>query len=80
MCDRRRTVLIAFDFDGTLYPLRPYDSEQRLLMKAVENRSTQERTEAMQAVRNDMEGLLSLGEFTENVCTIHATRSGAPAR
>jgi len=34
-------------------------------MKAVENRSPQERTEAMQAVRNDMEGLLSLGEFTE---------------
>lgn len=59
-------ILIAFDFDGTLYPLRPYDSEQRLLLKATRQAGTLKRAIAKRAVLKDMKGMMHLGEFTHN--------------
>lgn len=66
MHDHPTPLLIAFDFDGTLYPLRPYDSEQRLLLKATEQAGTLKRALAKRAVLKDMKGMMHLGEFTDN--------------
>lgn len=66
MHDHPTPLLIAFDFDGTLYPLRPYDSEQRLLLKATERAGTLKRAIAKRAVLKDMKGMMHLGEFTDN--------------
>lgn len=59
-------LLITFDFDGTLYPLRPYDSEQRLLLKATKQAGTLKRAIAKRSVLKDMRGMMHLGEFTDN--------------
>lgn len=59
-------ILIAFDFDGTLYPIRPYDSEQRMMFKATRNAGTLKRRLAKRAVLKDMKGMMHGGEFTYN--------------
>lgn len=54
--------LIAFDFDGTLYPISPYDSEQRLILEA--NRGKEKEAEAQTAVLDDMAGCYDHDAFT----------------
>ncbi len=58
-----KQYLIAFDFDGTLYPLLPYDSEQRLVLAAARNRGHLNRVRAKRMVLKDNEGKMRQGEF-----------------
>jgi len=59
----KKKYLIAFDFDGTLYPLRPYDSEQRLVLSNAKGRGHLNRVRAKRMVQKDLEGRMGLGEF-----------------
>ncbi len=54
-------TLIAFDFDGTLYPIAPYDSEQYLML--INNRGTDRYKETVDVVKRDMEGKLGHENF-----------------
>ncbi len=58
-------LLIAFDFDGTLYPLRPYDSEQRLMLLASPAHRLLQRRIAKRAVCKDMQGGMDFNQFTQ---------------
>lgn len=58
-----KKYLIAFDFDGTLYPLIPYDSEQRLVLSTAKNRGHLNRLRAKRMVEKDNQGRMGLGEF-----------------
>ena len=55
-------TLVAFDFDGTLYPIAPYDSEQLLML--ISNRKNARYEEAVEIVRRDQEGLLGHENFS----------------
>ncbi|MDY0289404.1 MAG: haloacid dehalogenase-like hydrolase [Sphaerochaeta sp.] len=55
--------LVAFDFDGTLYPLIPYDSEQRLVLSTARDRGHLNRLRAKRMVAKDNQGRMGLGEF-----------------
>lgn len=59
----KKKHLVAFDFDGTLYPLVPYDSEQRLVLSTAKNRGHLNRLRAKRMVIKDSEGNMDLGEF-----------------
>jgi len=59
----KKKYLIAFDFDGTLYPLHPYDSEQRLVLTTAKSRGHLNRVRAKRMVQKDHEGKMGLGEF-----------------
>ncbi len=59
----KKKYLIAFDFDGTLYPLLPYDSEQRLVLSTAKGRGHLNRVRANRMVQKDSEGKMGLGEF-----------------
>ena len=59
----KKKYLIAFDFDGTLYPLLPYDSEQRLVLSTAKGRGHLNRLRAKRMVQKDSEGRMGLGEF-----------------
>lgn len=59
----KKKNLVAFDFDGTLYPLVPYDSEQRLVLSTAKNRGHLNRVRAKRMVLKDSEGRMDLGEF-----------------
>ncbi|HHT81120.1 MAG: HAD family hydrolase [Sphaerochaeta sp.] len=59
----KKKNLIAFDFDGTLYPLIPYDSEQRLVLSTAERKGHLNRLRAKRMVLKDNEGRMDLGEF-----------------
>jgi phosphoserine phosphatase len=56
-------TLIAFDFDGTLYPFAPYDSEELLMLLASRSRGELIRARAKRAVAKDMAGKSSLEVF-----------------
>ncbi|HKL59741.1 MAG TPA: HAD family hydrolase [Sphaerochaeta sp.] len=59
----KKKHLVAFDFDGTLYPLVPYDSEQRLVLSTAKDRGHLNRLRAKRMVLKDSEGRMGLGEF-----------------
>ena len=59
----KKKNLIAFDFDGTLYPLLPFDSEQRLVLSNAKGRGHLNRLRAKRMVLKDSEGRMDLGEF-----------------
>ncbi len=59
----KKNNLVAFDFDGTLYPLVPYDSEQRLVLSTAKDRGHLNRVRAKRMVVKDSEGRMDLGEF-----------------
>ena len=59
----KKKNLVAFDFDGTLYPLVPYDSEQRLILSTAKNRGHLNRLRAKRMVQKDREGRMGLKEF-----------------
>lgn len=56
-------TLIAFDFDGTLYPFAPYDSEELLMLLASRSRGELIRARAKRAVAKDIAGKSSLEVF-----------------
>jgi phosphoserine phosphatase len=58
-----KKYLIAFDFDGTLYPLNPYDSEQRLVLSTARGRGHLNQVRAKRMVLKDRQGKMGLGEF-----------------
>ncbi len=58
-----KKYLIAFDFDGTLYPLYPYDSEQRLILSTANGRGHLNRLRAKRMVLKDIQGKMKHGEF-----------------
>ncbi len=60
-----KKYLIAFDFDGTLYPLVPYDSEQRLVLSTAKGRGHLNRVRAKRMVLKDRQGRMGLGEFNQ---------------
>ena len=59
----KNKTLIAFDFDGTLYPIIPYDSEQRLVLSTAKGRGHLNRVRAKRMVQKDQKGEMGLGEF-----------------
>ncbi len=59
----KKKTLVAFDFDGTLYPLLPYDSEQRLILSTAKGRGHLNRIRAKRMVLKDNQGKMGLGEF-----------------
>lgn len=59
----KKKNLVAFDFDGTLYPIVPYDSEQRLILSTAKNRGHLNQMRAKRMVLKDSEGRMGLGEF-----------------
>lgn len=59
----RKKNLIAFDFDGTLYPIVNYDSEQRLMLRTARDRGLLARIRTQRAVRKDQRGDMLLDEF-----------------
>ncbi len=52
------TNLIAFDFDGTLYPLNPYDSEQMLLRSIAKTQGTLWAKRTKHLIIQDQKGAL----------------------
>jgi len=63
---RLMDTLIAFDFDGTLYPFAPYDSEELLMLLASKKRGRLMQIRAKRAVARDMAGKSPLDEFDRN--------------
>ncbi|MBI9093794.1 MAG: haloacid dehalogenase-like hydrolase [Sphaerochaeta sp.] len=59
----QKKFLITFDFDGTFYPLYPYDSEQRLILSTARVRGHLNRVRAKRMVLKDRQGEMALGEF-----------------
>lgn len=59
----KKKNLVAFDFDGTLYPIHPYDSEQRLVLSTAKGRGHLNRVRANRMVQKDREGRMGMGEF-----------------
>jgi len=59
----KKKYLIAFDFDGTLYPLLPYDSEQRLVLTTAKGRGHLNRVRAKRMILKDKQGKMAHGEF-----------------
>lgn len=55
-------TLVAFDFDGTLYPIAPYDSEQLLML--INNRGTERYEETVELVKRDQAGNLGHENFS----------------
>lgn len=53
-----KDALIIFDFDGTLYPIDPYDSEQALLLAMAQDNNLWFRLCAHRLVRQDQKGQL----------------------
>ncbi|MGE4584057.1 MAG: HAD family hydrolase [Sphaerochaeta sp.] len=51
-------ALIAFDFDGTLYPIKRYDSEQRLIRKHAATKGTLFQMRCKRFIKQDQEGKL----------------------
>lgn len=56
-------VFVAFDFDGTLYPISPYDSEQLLMLKRSRKKGWLSYLKAKYAVFLDQRGM-SWEKFT----------------
>ncbi|WP_320130404.1 HAD family hydrolase [uncultured Sphaerochaeta sp.] len=61
-----KSTLIAFDFDGTFYPIAPYDSEQLLMLKCAASKGLLNRTRAKRAVIKDMKGCSDWQTFTDD--------------
>ncbi|AEV28504.1 haloacid dehalogenase superfamily protein, subfamily IB, phosphoserine phosphatase [Sphaerochaeta pleomorpha str. Grapes] len=59
-----KDTLIAFDFDGTLYPIDPYDSEQLLMLACSAKKGTLNRKRTKLAVRQDQKGNMDWAAFT----------------
>lgn len=59
-------ALVAFDFDGTLYPLCPYDSEQLLMYLNTKGKGKLQRKRVKRAIVSDQEGKSGLTQFNSN--------------
>ena len=55
--------LVIFDFDGTLYPFRPYDSEQTLVLSHAKTKGPLFRFRARRFVRADQKGAFNNPQF-----------------
>ncbi|NLZ76830.1 MAG: HAD family hydrolase [Spirochaetales bacterium] len=55
--------LVIFDFDGTLYPFRPYDSEQTLVLSHAKTKGPLFRLRARLFVRADRKGAFNNPQF-----------------
>jgi phosphoserine phosphatase len=55
--------LVVFDFDGTLYPFRPYDSEQTLVLSHAKTKGPLFRLRARLFVRADQRGAFNNPQF-----------------
>ncbi len=53
-----KRACIIFDFDGTLYPIAPYDSEQRLIRKVAAAKGIHFRQRAKRLIAQDQAGKL----------------------
>lgn len=58
-----KRACILFDFDGTLYPIAPYDSEQRLLSRNAEPKGMLFRLRTKRLIAQDQAGKLVDGAF-----------------
>lgn len=56
-------VCITFDFDGTLYPIAPYDSEQRLILEIAQHKGRIFRNRAKRFIAQDLAGRVPHGSF-----------------
>lgn len=55
--------LVLFDFDGTLYPIDPYDSEQMLLLSTSKQKGVMFKRRCKHLIRQDQKGNLRGREF-----------------
>jgi phosphoserine phosphatase len=60
----QKTAFIAFDFDGTLYPFHPYDSEHLLMLRCASHKGLLNRRRARIAVSQDLAGKYDWARFT----------------
>jgi phosphoserine phosphatase len=60
----KKEALIAFDFDGTLYPIDPYDSEQMLMLSCASHKGKLNRKRTKLAVAKDQKGNMDWTSFT----------------
>lgn len=58
-----KRACILFDFDGTLYPIAPYDSEQRLLRRNAQGKGTLFKMRTKRLIAQDQAGTLIEGAF-----------------
>ena len=58
-----KSNLVIFDFDGTLYPFRPYDSEQTLVLSHAKTKGPLFRLRARLFVRADRRGAFNNPQF-----------------
>lgn len=72
-----KNALVVFDFDGTLYPISPYDSEQALLLALTQGSSRWFGLRARRLVRQDQEGKLVGRAFHRRYASLirHADRN-----
>ncbi|NCC11943.1 MAG: HAD family hydrolase [Spirochaetia bacterium] len=71
-----KDALVIFDFDGTLYPIDPYDSEQALLLALAQGSNLWFRLRAHRLVRQDQKGQLAGRAFHQRYAelTRHADK------
>jgi phosphoserine phosphatase len=60
----KKEALIAFDFDGTLYPIDPFDSEQMLMFSCTSHQGKLNRKRTKLAVEKDLKGGMDWASFT----------------
>jgi phosphoserine phosphatase len=60
----KKETLVAFDFDGTLYPIDPFDSEQLLMFACSSNKGLLNRKRVKLAVKQDQKGNMDWATFT----------------
>ena len=72
-----KKACIIFDFDGTLYPIAPYDSEQRLIRKVADAKGTLFRQRAKRLIAQDQAGKLIDDAFHTRYA--HLVRTATPS-
>jgi len=72
-----KDALVIFDFDGTLYPIDPYDSEQALLLAMAQDNNLWFRLRAHRLVSQDMKGQLAGRAFHHRYASLlkHADKA-----
>lgn len=73
----RERACIIFDFGGTLYPIAPYDSEQRLIRRVAASKGTLFRQRAKRFIAQDQAGKLIDDAFHKRYA--HLVRTATPS-
>ncbi|MGH0052535.1 MAG: haloacid dehalogenase-like hydrolase, partial [Sphaerochaetaceae bacterium] len=66
----RHTTLTIFDFDGTLYPITSYDSEQMLVLAEAKNRSRLFKKRCNHFIEQDQRGAFNDTSFHQHYAAL----------